>query len=189
MKLRTLATLIATIGLAATAEAATLVSALNINRNGGTATGSFVNNELPGFVLTASQGRISIRSNSSNPAFQWQFLLNGNGETPLRTAPTIDLTESLTFSGGPVRIFENAIPLSADRFNPDPVYFLIGKVNGSFHAFEVARWASGPTDRLRFYGVQDVTFIDSNAVIPVPEPGAAAIGLLGTALLLIRRRP
>lgn len=176
------------LALMAAADAATLVSALNINRNGGTATGSFVNNELPGFVLTASAGRISIRSASSNPAFQWQFLLDGNGETPLRTQPTVDLAESLTFSSGPIRIFENAIPLSADRFNPDPVYYLIGRVNGSYHAFEVARWASGPTDRLRFYGVEDVTFQDSNALLPVPEPGAAAIGLVGAALLLIRRR-
>lgn len=185
---RHLISLFTALALLAAADAATLVSALNINRNGGTATGSFVNNELPGFVLSASAGRISIRSSSSNPAFQWQFLLDGNGETPLRTQPTIDLAESLTFSGGPVRIFENSIPLSADRFNPDPVYFLIGQVNGTYHAFQVARWASGPTDRLRFYGVQDVTFFDSNAVTPVPEPAAAALGLVGAALLLIRRR-
>lgn len=188
MNLRCLLALLSALAFSASAHAATLVSALNINRNGGTATGSFVNNELPGFVLSASAGRISIRSNSTNPAFQWQFLLDGNGETPLRTQPTIDLAESLTFASGPVRIFENNIPLSADRFNPDPVYYLIGQVNGAYHAFQVARWASGPTDRLRFYGVEDVTVFDSNAVAPIPEPAAAALGLLGAVLLLVRRR-
>ncbi len=169
---------------------ATLASQVDARQSGGTASGTFVNNELPPFLLAALGGTYGIRNSAPAGAPQWQFALDETGNAKLMPTTTISLDSITSFSSAHAKIDPADITYSADRFNPTDARYLIASSEGKYYALEVAKWSNnGQTgtngDRLRFYGAKDATFrIEVNAV---PEP-SSFIMLSMAALSLVARR-
>lgn len=72
---------------------ATLVSLVDARRTGGTGTGTFVNNELPSFLLAPVSRTFGIRNTGTHPAGQWQFAVGAGSLAEIKDTATINLTE------------------------------------------------------------------------------------------------
>ncbi len=182
------------INLLNVAFGATLLSLVDARPTGGTATGAFVNNELPSFLLAPIGVTFGIHNTSSTVGSQWEFVAGSDGKATLRSSPTLALADISSFRTASTVIDPAGISYSADRFNPTEVRYLFARVGTTYHAFEVAKWsnnnqASSAGDRLRFYGTREMLLSTSPGTLTViPETGGAALGLLGSLLFLVRRR-
>lgn len=181
---------ITVITLAGMVHGATLVSLVDARTTGGTSVGSFRDNELPSFLLAPSSGRFSISNSGPNTVGTWEFAVFASGATKLQSSNTLNLNSITSFSSATTIIDPNAIPVSADRFNPSAVWYLIARVGQNYEAFQVALWMSSPTaPRLRFYGTTPVTLeISTGALTVIPEPGKILLLPAGIVALILRRR-
>ena len=173
---------------------ATLVSLVDARRTGGTATGAFVDNTLPSFLLAPVTGTFGIRNSGAHPAGQWQFAVGAGGLAEIKSTATIALSEISSFSSAAIAIDASGIGFSADRFSPTESGFLFAKVANDYYAFRVAKWsnnnnANANGDRLRFYEAMPVTIAaSSSSLTVVPEPSISLFGCLTALTLLLRRR-
>ena len=142
---------------------ATLVSLVDARRTGGTGTGTFVNNELPSFLLAPVSRTFGIRNTGTHPAGQWQFAVGAGGLAEIKDTATINLTEIASFSSAALAIDDVGIGFSADRFNPTDTGFIFARLGDDYYAFRVAKWSANNNanengDRIRFYEAIPATF-------------------------------
>lgn len=173
---------------------ATLVSLVDARRSGGTATGTFVDNTLPTFLLAPVTGTFGIRNAGTHPSGQWEFAVGASGLAEVKNTATINLSEINSFSSAAIAIDASGIGFSADRFNPSESGFLFAKVGDDYHAFRVALWSNNNNanpngDRLRFYEAMPASIAASSSYITVvPEPSVAIIGCFSVLALALRRK-
>lgn len=176
------------------ASGATLASQVDARRSSGTATGTFVNNELPAFLLSALGGTFGIRNAASAGGPQWEFAVGSGGSAKVAASPTVRLSEISSFSSSHLKIDIGDITYSADRSHPTDIRFLFGKSGGNYYALEVALWENTgkygtKSDRLRFYGASRAEMnSDSTSLTVVPEPTSAMSSGLTLAFALTRRK-
>lgn len=165
---------------------ASLRSTLDVKSSGGTASASFVESSLPSFLLSGSGGSFRIQAAGIVGGDSWQFLVDGQGRAELLAAPTVPVDRIGSFANGQREIAHHDLELSADRFAPDPVGFLIGRLGEDYFAFETAKW--NPSD-VRFRIYSDVREIPAPSVSEsVPEVRTGVLTLLSCLLLLRARR-
>jgi hypothetical protein len=116
------------ITVAGMVQGATLVTLVDARNRGGTSVGSFVNNELPSFMLAANSGQFSIRNSPSVAVGTWELAVDVFGMAKLQSSSTLNLNSIAGFSSGITNISPNEIPVSADRFNPSAVWHLFARV-------------------------------------------------------------
>lgn len=173
---------------------ATLVSLVDARRSGGTATGTFVANGLPAFLLAPVSSTFGIRNSGSHPAGQWQFAVGAGGLAEIKSTATINLSEITSFSSSPISIEAEGIGFSLDRFNPTETGFLFAKLGEGYYAFRVAKWSQNNNanpngDRVRFYEAVPATFAAaSSSISVVPEPSVALVACLGAMSFVLRRK-
>jgi hypothetical protein len=173
---------------------ATLVSLVDARRSGGTATGTFVANELPSFLLAPVSGTFGIRNTGAHPAGQWEFAVGAGGLAVVKDTTTINLSEITSFSSAAVAIDAEGIGFSADRFNPTETGYLFARLGEGYHAFRVAKWstnnnANANGDRVRFYEAMPATLAAaSSSISVVPEPSTVLAAFLGAMTLVFRRK-
>jgi len=171
--------------LAATSAHAALnlasFGALDVKRTGGTANGSIAGQ--PGSVQIEGKGSYFQLRGSGG----WEFHDDG-GQTPLHQPDAFDFLDltALTYTSL-LRVDENAITLSADRFNPSDVRHVAARNDDQYFAVEALMWNDGKRDRLRLTGVYE------ESVSTVPEASSSALmagaaGLLAVLVVRARRR-
>jgi hypothetical protein len=173
---------------------ATLVSQVDARRSGGTATGAFVDNALPTFLLAPTSGTFGIRNSGTHPSGQWEFAVGVGGLAQIHNTATINLSDIASFSSAQIAIDAEGIGFSADRFNPTEAGYLFAKLGEEYHAFRVAKWsnnnnANANGDRVRFYEAIPATFeAASSSISVVPEPSAALAAYIGAMTFVLRRK-
>ena len=173
---------------------ATLASQVDARRSGGTATGTFVSNELPSFLLAPIGGTFGIRNAGTAGGPQWEFAVFSASTVKVTSSPTVRLSEISSFSSSHLKIDIGDITYSADRSHPTDTRNLFGKVGGNYYALHVALWENTDSkgvksDRLRFYGATRANVkLDSNSIGIVPEPSTALLSAFAFAFAISRRK-